>query len=35
MNVLQDYLPKTFAFEELLQDPLPPGVDPTRLEVCF
>ena len=34
MNVLQDYLPKTYAYEELLKDPLPPGVDSTRLEVC-
>ena len=34
MNVLQDYLPKTYSYEELLQDPLPPGVDSTRLEVC-
>jgi len=32
MNVLQDYLPKTYAYEELLKDPLPPGVDSTRLE---
>merc|ERR1712130_857588 len=32
MSVLQDYLPKVYSYEELLQDPLPPGVDSTRLE---
>ena len=32
MEVLQLYLPKTYPYEELLKDPLPPGVDQTRLE---
>jgi len=32
MDVLQLYLPKTYPYAELLQDPLPPGVDQTRLE---
>lgn len=32
MDVLQLYLPKTYPYEELLKDPLPAGVDQTRLE---
>lgn len=32
MDVLQLFLPKTYPYEELLKDPLPAGVDQTRLE---
>ena len=31
-DVLGLYETKTYSFEELLQDPLPVGVDPTKLE---
>ncbi|KAL6066433.1 Coronin-like protein crn1 [Balamuthia mandrillaris] len=32
VEVLQDYSRKTFLYEELLSDPLPPSVDPSHLE---
>jgi len=32
MNVYKDYIPKTYSYDDLLKDPLPPGVEPTKLE---
>ena len=32
VEVLQRFTTKTYSYEELRQDPLPPGVNPTRLE---
>jgi len=32
-DVIKDYIKEVYTYEELLSDPLPKGVDPTRLEV--
>lgn len=34
-EVLKDYTREIYPYEDLLSDPLPKGVDPTKLEVLI